>query len=542
MYRSVDLTVEDAVLSPKDIKCFLAAQNDGVRFIKHLRVLGDWSYNEATKLFRSSQRMRLVNVMVLLLLQRTGKNQLQSFEWLLPSSMSPDVIQQLQAHHANLRKVSWKHETALNGLLGGADPMRLPRLASLSAQNVTTVDQMDYVQRWIASCTSLRKLEISTIWEALKPRIDKIWEGEDYESPVKCFFRGTIEKSERRRWSKLDMIRGSTELVRSSRSSQFSIESSEDGGVGLDDVCSIAERMEEVVDQHHPFDHRLQLDSLKLADFPFLNSAPQLSSAINLSRLSSLTLQACRQTSSLLDSWRHSDPIRLKKLHLLLAPPHDEPFSASAHIAASVNRFLGSFSGLRSLVLLSRVHSRHPMDELSRHSPTLQRLILDLKTSPRSRLCIKSDRLVSLYRSYPNLSELAVSVLFSQSILAQLGLLAKQLTTLHILNSRRDEDAATRLADATVVAHTAVARAGASLRVLCMGVAGAGAEDYGAMDIGGDYKWGARRKDVFYVQRAVNILGSSVPILTRIGVEKAVELEEGRVRILKAGWGRWGDV
>lgn len=61
-----------------------------------------------------------------------------------------------------------------------------------------------------------------------------------------------------------------------------------------------------------------------------------------------------------------------------------------------------------------------------------------------------------------------------------------------------------------------------------------------AMDIGGDYRWGCDSKDVFYVQRAVNILGSSVPILTRIGVEKAVELQRGRVRVLKVGWGVWG--
>lgn len=334
--------------------------------------------------------------------------------------MSTDVIDQLQAHHPNLKKISWKHETALNGLLLGADPMRLPKLNSLSAQNVTTVDQMDYVQRWIASCNSLRKLELSTNWDALKPRIDKIWEGEEYESPVKCFFRGIMEKAERRpRWSRIEQIRSSIELVRSSGASSFSqfSQSSDDGGVGLDDVCSIAERME-VVD-HHPFDHRLQLDSLKLAEFPFLNSASLLSNAINLSGLLSLTLQACRQTESLLDSWRQSpcDAINLKKLHLLIPPLQDEPpsyMSTVSQTVSAVNKFIGSFSGLRSLVLLSRLHTRYPMDEVSRHSETLEKLVLDLKTSPRARLYIKHDRLVEIYRNYRSLVELGVSVQFTQ--------------------------------------------------------------------------------------------------------------------------------
>ncbi|KAL0631320.1 hypothetical protein Q9L58_009828 [Maublancomyces gigas] len=537
LYRSVDLPVEDAVLSPKHIKCFLATQNDGVRFIKHLRVLGDWTYHEATKLFRSSQRMRLVNVMVLLLLQRTAKNQLQSFEWLLPSSMSPDVIHQLQAHQSNLRKVSWKYEATLNGL-SDVDLLRLPRLSSLSAQNITTVDQIEYVQRWITSCSSLRKLEISTQWNhVLKPCIDAInWENGDLDNPVKCFFRGIIERSEHRpRWLK---------LIRAARSSW-------DSGVGLDDVSSIAERMEEMIDPHHPFDHRLQLDSLKLADFPFSSSTPQLSRAINLYQLSSLTLQACPEINCFLDSWRSSSAINLKKLHLLLAAPREDPSSAP-RIAASVNKFLGAFAGLQSLVLLSRVHTRHPFDDLSRHSSTLRRLVLDLKTSARSRICIKHDRLIELYRSYRRLTELAVSVLFSQSILIQLGLLAKQLTTLHILNTRRsNSDAISRLADATVIATTAVtAGPTAPLRILCMATApsadDSNTDDDGgvsaavAMDIGGDYRWGCDSKDVFYVQRAVNILGSSVPILTRIGVEKAVELQRGRVRVLKVGWGVWG--
>lgn len=73
---------------------------------------------------------------------------------------------------------------------------------------------------------------------------------------------------------------------------------------------------------------------------------------------------------------------------------------------------------------------------------------------------------------------------------------------------------------------------------------GGGEEAGGAngmgMEIGGDYSWGAQRKDVFYVQKAVNILGTNVPIITRIGIDKAVELEKGRVGVLKAGWGKCG--
>lgn len=548
LYHSIELTTEEAVLSPIDIKSLLAARNDGVHFIKHLRVFGDWNYPEAMSLFGSSQRMRLVNVMVLLLLQRIGKDQLRSFEWLIPSLMSPELMNHLQTHHPNLRKVSWKHQAA-GASLRDANLMQLPQLTTLSAQNISTADQMDYVQRWIASCTSLRKLEISTVWETPKPQTGKVQETN--HSPVKSFFRSIIERSERKhRRSKVDMIRGRAELVHSSRASKLSIVSSEDGGVSLDggvgrdDVSSIAERMEEAIDPHHPFDFRLQLDSLKLADFPFLNSAPQLCSAINLSQLSSLTLQACARTSSLLDSWRLTSAINLKKLHLLLAAPLEDPASGP-HSVACVNRFLGAFSGLESFVLLSRVHSRHPMDELSCHSSTLKRLVLDLKTSACAHLCIKRDRLIELYRSYRCLTELAVSVLFSNSIFLQLGLLAKQLSTLRILNTRRtNNDAASRLADATMIASPAVAvGAAAPLRILCMATTTATdghSEPIPEMEIGGDYKWGSRRKEFFYVQRAVNILGNSVPILTKINVEKAMELEGGKIKVLKVGWGVWG--
>lgn len=548
LYHSIELTTEEAVLSPIDIKSLLAPRNDGVHFIKHLRVFGDWNYSEAMTLFGSSQRMRLVNVMMLLLLQRIGKDQLRSFEWLIPSLMSPELIHHLQTHHPNLRKVSWKHQAVSNIFLRDAIPMQLPQLTTLSAQNISTADQMDYVQRWIASCTSLRKLEISTVWETPKPQTGKVQETN--HSPVKSFFRSIIERSERKPcWSKVDMIRGRAELVHSSQASKLSIVSSGDGGVsldggvGLDDVSSIAERMEESIDPHHPFDFRLQLNSLKLADFPFLNSAPQLCSVINLSHLSSLTLQACARTSSLLDSWRLSSAINLKKLHLLLAVPLED-LASGPHSVACVNRFLGAFSGLESFVLLSRVHSRHPMDELSCHASTLQRLVLDLKTSACAHLCIKRHRLVELYRSYRCLTELAVSVLFSNSIFLQLGLLARQLSTLRILNTRRVSDTASRLADATMIASTAVAAgAAAPLRILCMATTTAidgHSETIPEMEIGGDYKWGCKRKEFFYVQRAVNILGNSVPILTKINVEKAMELESGRIKVLKVGWGVWG--
>lgn len=530
LYRSVDIPVEDAVLSPKHIKCFLAVQNHGVRFIRHLRILGDWSEPEAAKLLRSPQRMRQVNVIMLLLLQRAAQNQLQSFEWLLPSSMSPDVMHQLQAHHSSLRKVSWKHDATLKGLLY-TDPMRLPQLACLSAQNVVTADQMDYVQRWITSCTELRKLEISTLWIDSKPHPNEVWRGEELDSPVQRFFGGVIERSKRRmHGSKVDVICGSPEPVRrSSPASELSIMFSEDGGVGLDDISSIAERMEVVVDPHHPPDNRLQLDSLKLTDFPFLHSASQLSSAINLSRLSSLTLQACRQTNYFLDSWRQSSSaINLKKLYLLLSVPH-EGDPPALHSATSVNRFLGAFTGLRSLVLLSRVHSRCPMDELEQHSLTLERLVLDLKISARSRLCLKLNRLASLYRSYHRLTELAIAVIFSRTILAQLGLLAKKLTTLRILNAGSDDDPRSRLADATTVATAAVAAAAAPLRMLCITY----------KDPDETATWHGQKLHVFYVQRVVNILGGGVPVLTRISMEKAEELQGGRVKVLKTGWGKW---
>lgn len=530
LYRSVDIPVEDAVLSPKHIKCFLAVQNHGVRFIRHLRIRGDWSKPEAAKLLRSPQRMRQVNVIMLLLLQRTAQNQLQSFEWLLPSSMSPDVMHQLQAHHSSLRKVSWKHDATLKGLLY-TDSMRLPQLACLSAQNVVTADQMDYVQRWITSCTELRKLEISTLWIGPKPYPNEVWKGEELDSPVQRFFGGVIERSKRRmHGSKVDVICGSPEPVRrSSPASELSIMSSEDGGVGLDDISSIAERIE-VVDPHHPPDNRLQLDSLKLTDFPFLHSASQLSSAINLSRLSSLTLQACRQTSCLLDSWRvsSSSAINLKKLYLLLPTPH-EGDPPAPHSATSVNRFLGAFTGLRSLVLLSRVHSRYPMNELEQHSQTLERLVLDLKITDRSRLCLKLNRLASLYRSYHRLTELAIAVIFSRTILTQLGLLAKQLTTLRILNAGPNDDPHLRLADAMTVATTAVAAAAAPLRMLCM--ACSDPDETATHD-----KWHGQKLHVFYVQRVVNILGGGVPVLTRISMEKAEELQGGRVKVLKTEW------
>lgn len=530
LYRSVDIPVEDAVLSPKHIKCFLAVQNHGVRFIRHLRIRGDWSKPEAAKLLRSPQRMRQVNVIMLLLLQRTAQNQLQSFEWLLPSSMSPDVMHQLQAHHSSLRKVSWKHDATLKGLLY-TDSMRLPQLACLSTQNVVTADQMDYVQRWITSCTELRKLEISTLWISQKLHPNEVWKGEELDSPVQRFFGGVIERSKRRmHGSKVDVICGSPEPVRrSSPASELSIMSSEDGGVGLDDISSIAERME-VVDPHHPPDNRLQLNSLKLTDFPFLHSASQLSSAINLSRLSSLTLQACRQTSCLLDSWRvsSSSAINLKKLYLLLPTPHEGDLPAP-HSATSVNRFLGAFTGLRSLVLLSRVHSRYPMNELEQHSQTLERLVLDLKITDRSHLCLKLNRLASLYRSYHRLTELAIAVIFSQTILTQLGLLAKQLTTLRILNAGPNGDPHLRLADAMTVATTAVAAAAAPLRMLCM--ACSDPDETAAHD-----KWHGQKLHVFYVQRVVNILGGGVPVLTRISMEKAEELQGGRVKVLKTEW------
>lgn len=531
LYRSVDIPVEDAVLSPKHIKCFLAVQNHGVRFIRHLRIRGDWSKPEAAKLLRSPQRMRQVNVIMLLLLQRTAQNQLQSFEWLLPSSMSPDVMHQLQAHHSSLRKVSWKHEATLKGLY--TDPMRLPQLACLSAQNVVTADQMDHVQRWITSCTELRKLEISTLWIP-GPHPNEARRGKELDSPVQRFFSGVIERSKRRmHGSKVNVICGSPEPVRrSSPASELSIMSSEDGGVGLDDISSITKRTE-VVDPHHPPDNRLQLDSLKLTDFPFLHSASQLPSAINLSRLSSLTLQACQQTSCFLDSWRvsSSSAINLKKLHLLLPTPH-EGDPPAPHSATSFNRFLGAFTGLRSLVLLSRVHSRYPMNELEQHSLTLERLVLDLKVTDRSRLCLKLNRLASLYRSYHRLTELAVAVIFSRTIFAQLGLLAKQLTTLRILNAGPNNDPRSPLADATTVATAAVAAAAAPLRMLCM--ACNDPDQTATHD-----KWHGQKLHVFYVQRVVNILGGGVPVLTRISMEKAEELQGGRVKVLKTEWEKW---
>lgn len=528
LYRSVDIPVEDAVLSPKHIQCFLAVPNHGVRFIRHLRILGDWSESEAVKLLRSPQRMRQVNVIMLLLLQRTAQNQLQSFEWLLPSSMSPDVMHQLQGHHSSLRKFSWKHDATLKGLYY-MDPMRLPYLTCLSAQNVVTADQMDYVQRWITSCTELRKLEISTLWVDQKPHPNEVWTGEELDNPVERFFGGIIERSKRRIYgSKVNVICGSAEPVRrSSPASELSIMSSEDGGVGLYDISSIAERMEEVVDPHHPPDYRLQLDSLKLADFPFLHSASQLSSAINLSQLSSLTLQACRQTYCFLDSWRQSSSsINLKKLYLLLPTPQDGDPHRSA---VSVNRFLGAFAGLRSLVLLSRVHDRYPMDDLERHSLTLERLVLDLKITARSHLCFKLNRLASLHQSYHRLTELAIAVIFSRTILAQLGLLAKQLTTLRILNAGINHDPRSQLADAITVATVAVAAAAAPLRVLCM--------TYNDPDEPTAYD--KQKLHVFYVQRVVNILGSGVPVLTRISMEKAEELQGGRVKVLKTDWKEW---
>lgn len=141
---------------------------------------------------------------------------------------------------------------------------------------------------------------------------------------------------------------------------------------------------------------------------------------------------------------------------------------------------------------------------------------------------------MEIYRNYRALRELGVSVQFSSGVFAVLGLLAKQLVTLVVLNTRKEEDARSREEDAGVIAKAAVGGAGGRLRVVCMAVsAGGGGE-------GEEVGVGVGRREVFYVQRAVNILGVSVPILTRIGVEKAVELERGRVGILKAGWGKCG--
>lgn len=534
LYRSVNLPVEDGVISPKHLKCFLAIQNDGVRFIKNLRVFGDWNDLEKASLFNNKRWMHLINVMVLLLLQRTTRNQLQSFEWLVPCAVLSDVTHQLQAHHSSLRKVSWRYET-INGLPPNAEPMRLPQLAHLSVRNIATADQLEYVQRWITSCTSLRKLEITTSWEKLVLHTNNIFKPGEFDSPVTYLFQGIIEKSApKTHRSMVDVICGSAELVRSSRVSQFSIMSSEDGGVGLDDVSSIAERLEEAIDPHHPPDYRLQLDSLKLGTFPFLNSGSQLSRAINLSRLSSLKLQACRQIDHLLDSWRQSSIINLKKLHLLIFSTPESGESSPAEIAISVNRFLGAFSGLQSLVVISRVHSRYPMAELERHSQTLQCLILDLKTSARSHLCFKLNRISMLYRSYPCLTELAIAVIFSPSIFVQLGLLAKQLTALHILNVGPNNDARSRLMDATMVAGRAITAAAAPLRLVCMATL---PTTSGVIPMAISEDW--QTMDVFYVQRVVNILGTGVPVLTNIGVKKAQELQGGRVKVLDFAWRKW---
>ncbi|KAL7267193.1 hypothetical protein RUND412_010230, partial [Rhizina undulata] len=301
--------------------------------------------------------------------------------------MTPGILNHLENYQTTLQKISWRYNLATHA------PRRLASLPNLSATDISTVAQMINIENRIPPVTNFKKLNISLKCGKIGGRGVS-----NADSLIRGFFkmmtRKTREKSQghramRRCAPKEDNGAVNELMVILPPANNAAVEDV------VEDAANKVEAMKSKVKDclvpaekvdHRSIDRRFQLSSLRLGYFPFLDSSNWLSTAINLSKLKSLTLRGCPQTHKLLDFWRNSKStaITLKKLHLLLLPPESEsnpdgtPVTPS-QITTSVNQFIGAFSGLQDLYLLSKVHENYPFPEIAVHSATLERLVLDSK-------------------------------------------------------------------------------------------------------------------------------------------------------------------